>query len=120
GAAACAPPRTRRAVPAGLGSSARPTPCSSIARGGATATTTHPGSSTRRSESSSTSAPSASPRRGSSLRDDCLFCRLVREGNHFRATDGFVAVRDIHPKADVHLLVLRERHVDTFREVSEF
>jgi histidine triad (HIT) family protein len=33
---------------------------------------------------------------------------------------GFVAVRDIAPKAPVHLLVLPERHVPTFREVGEF
>ena len=37
-----------------------------------------------------------------------------------RKADGFVAVRDIAPKADFHLLVLPERHVDTFREVHEF
>ena len=36
------------------------------------------------------------------------------------ASDGFVAIRDIEPKADVHLLVLPERHVDSFREVSDF
>ena len=51
---------------------------------------------------------------------DCLFCRLAREGYHVRKLDGFVAVRDIAPKADVHLLVLPERHVDTFRDVHEF
>ena len=51
---------------------------------------------------------------------DCLFCRLVREGDHVHESDGFVAVRDIAPKADVHLLVLPERHVDTFRDVKEF
>jgi histidine triad (HIT) family protein len=61
-----------------------------------------------------------SPRRGSSLPDDCLFCRLVREGDHVRAADGFVAIRDINPKADTHLLVLPERHVDSFREVGQF
>ncbi|MGZ4354431.1 MAG: HIT domain-containing protein [Gaiellaceae bacterium] len=54
-----------------------------------------------------------------SLRDDCLFCRLVREGDHVRAADGFVAIRDIAPQADVHLLVLPEHHVDTFRDVGE-
>ena len=32
--------------------------------------------------------------------------------------DGFVAIRDINPQADVHLLVLPERHVDSFRDVS--
>ena len=55
-----------------------------------------------------------------SLPDDCLFCTLVREGDHVHATDGFVAIRDIAPKADVHLLVLPERHVDTFRDIGEF
>jgi histidine triad (HIT) family protein len=34
--------------------------------------------------------------------------------------DGFVAVEDINPKAPVHLLVLPERHVDTFKNVGEF
>jgi histidine triad (HIT) family protein len=53
-------------------------------------------------------------------RDDCLFCTLVRDGDHVHAADGFVAVRDINPQAPVHLLVLPERHVDTFREVEEF
>jgi len=37
-----------------------------------------------------------------------------------RADDGFVAIHDINPRADTHLLVLPERHVDTFREVGEF
>jgi histidine triad (HIT) family protein len=37
-----------------------------------------------------------------------------------RKTDGFAAVRDINPKAPTHLLVIPERHVDTFREVAEF
>ena len=51
---------------------------------------------------------------------ECLFCRLVAEGDHVHKADGFVAVNDINPKADVHLLVLPERHVDTFRDVGEF
>jgi histidine triad (HIT) family protein len=51
---------------------------------------------------------------------DCLFCSLYAEGDHVRKADGFAAVRDINPKAPVHLLVIPERHVDTFREVSEF
>ena len=37
-----------------------------------------------------------------------------------RSADGFVAVRDIAPKAETHLLVLPERHVPSFREVSDF
>lgn len=51
---------------------------------------------------------------------DCLFCQLVREGDHVHAAEGFVAIEDVHPKAPVHLLVLPERHVDTFKNVGEF
>jgi histidine triad (HIT) family protein len=51
---------------------------------------------------------------------DCLFCKLVREGDHVHATEGFVAVPDINPKAPVHLLVLPERHVDSFKDVGAF
>jgi len=51
---------------------------------------------------------------------DCLFCRLVREGDHVRKADGFVAINDVNPKAETHLLVIPEKHVPTFREISEF
>jgi histidine triad (HIT) family protein len=44
----------------------------------------------------------------------------VREGDHVRAADGFVAIRDINPQAETHLLVLPARHVDTFRDVGAF
>ena len=51
---------------------------------------------------------------------DCLFCRLYAEGDHVRKSGGFAAVRDLNPKAPVHLLVIPERHVETFRDVGEF
>ena len=54
------------------------------------------------------------------MRPDCLFCTLVREGDHVAKANGFVAIRDINPQAETHLLVLPERHVDTFRDVGEF
>lgn len=31
-----------------------------------------------------------------------------------------MAVRDVNPQAETHLLVLPERHVPTFREIGEF
>jgi histidine triad (HIT) family protein len=51
---------------------------------------------------------------------DCLFCRLYNEGDHVRKGQGFVAIKDINPRADVHLLVIPEKHVETFREIAEF
>lgn len=51
---------------------------------------------------------------------DCLFCRLAESGDHVLATDDFVAIRDIAPAAETHLLVLPRRHIDTFREIAAF
>jgi len=51
---------------------------------------------------------------------DCLFCKLYAEGEHVRKGDGLVAIADINPRAETHLLVIPERHVETFREIAEF
>ena len=51
---------------------------------------------------------------------DCLFCTLVREGEHVAAAPGVVAIRDIAPRAPTHLLVIPERHVESLRNVAEF
>ena len=37
-----------------------------------------------------------------------------------REAEGFVAIKDINPRAEVHLLVIPERHVPSFREIGEF
>jgi histidine triad (HIT) family protein len=54
------------------------------------------------------------------VNDDCLFCTLYREGEHVASTEGLAAIRDINPHAPAHLLVIPERHVDSFREIAEF
>ncbi|HEY2373072.1 MAG TPA: HIT domain-containing protein [Gaiellaceae bacterium] len=51
---------------------------------------------------------------------DCLFCTLFREGDHVASTDGFVAIRDINPQAEAHLLVIPERHIASFHEIAQF
>ena len=53
---------------------------------------------------------------------DCIFCRII--SGEMPATivnrrDGFLAIEDINPKADTHLLVIPERHLETFRDVGE-
>ena len=99
------------------------TSSSSIGPDAATGMTIRRGSSKHAWASSSASARRRPRRRGSSLPDetpDCLFCTLYEQGYHVAKTDGFVAIRDINPQAETHLLVLPERHVDTFREIGEF
>ena len=52
--------------------------------------------------------------------DDCLFCSIARDGSYVHKAKGFVAITDINPRAPVHVLVLPEQHVDTFREIGRF
>jgi histidine triad (HIT) family protein len=52
---------------------------------------------------------------------DCIFCKILRgelPSTEANRTDGFVAIEDINPKADVHLLVIPERHFADFREIG--
>jgi histidine triad (HIT) family protein len=53
-------------------------------------------------------------------REGCLFCSIARQGSYVHRAKGFVAINDINPQAPVHILVLPEHHVDTFRDVGEF
>src|SRR5207244_5775634 len=72
--------------------------------------------------------PCARPRRyrgGNHRRmsvQECIFCKIVR--GELPATvvnrgEGFLAIEDINPKADVHVLVIPERHIDTFSDIGE-
>lgn len=74
--------------------------------------------------SSSAFGPGVSRRKGFSLPDPgCVFCRISRDelpADVVHRTAGFLAIRDIAPKAPVHLLVIPDRHVSTFREVAAF
>jgi histidine triad (HIT) family protein len=59
---------------------------------------------------------------GNVSRPDCIFCQIYRgeaPATVVNRSDGFVAVEDINPKADVHVLVIPERHIETFREIEE-
>jgi histidine triad (HIT) family protein len=52
---------------------------------------------------------------------DCIFCKIHR--GELPATvvnqgDGLLAIEDINPKADVHLLVIPERHIETYRDIG--
>jgi histidine triad (HIT) family protein len=53
---------------------------------------------------------------------DCIFCQIVRgelPATVVNRAESFIAIEDINPKADVHLLVIPEHHLDTFRDIGE-
>lgn len=52
---------------------------------------------------------------------DCLFCRIVREevpADVVNRAPGLLAIRDIAPKAPVHVLVIPERHVTSLAAIG--
>jgi histidine triad (HIT) family protein len=52
---------------------------------------------------------------------DCLFCRIVAgevPAEHVASDEGVIAIRDIAPRAPVHVLVLPERHVTSVHELA--
>jgi histidine triad (HIT) family protein len=54
--------------------------------------------------------------------DDCIFCKIHRgelPATVVNRANGLLAIEDINPKADVHVLVIPERHIETFREIGE-
>ena len=55
-----------------------------------------------------------------SRREDCVFCDIVREGTYVAKTKGAVAIKDLNPQAQTHILIIPARHVDTFRDISKF
>jgi histidine triad (HIT) family protein len=53
---------------------------------------------------------------------DCIFCQIHRgelPATVVNRADGLLAIEDINPKADVHVLVVPERHLETFRDIDE-
>jgi histidine triad (HIT) family protein len=53
---------------------------------------------------------------------DCIFCKIHRRelpATVVNRAEGLLAIEDINPKADVHLLVVPERHIETFRDIGE-
>ena len=52
---------------------------------------------------------------------DCIFCRIARgdlPATVVHREDGLLAIEDIEPKAPVHVLVIPERHLETYRDIG--
>ncbi len=53
---------------------------------------------------------------------DCLFCKITnRELNSdiILENDKFLVFKDIHPKADVHVLIVPKKHIDSVDHITE-
>ena len=53
---------------------------------------------------------------------DCIFCKIHAgeiPSTVVNRADGLLAIEDINPRADVHLLVIPEEHIETFRDIGQ-
>ena len=53
---------------------------------------------------------------------DCLFCRMVSGEipvDKLHDDDRLFAIRDIHPRAPVHFMVIPKEHIPTLAELTE-
>ena len=53
---------------------------------------------------------------------ECLFCRIASRSlpaDIVAETDGLLAVKDIHPQAPTHLLIIPTEHIPTLAEASD-
>ena len=53
--------------------------------------------------------------------DDCIFCKIVKKeipAEMLKETPEAVIIRDIHPSAPVHYLVVSKKHIPSIKEVE--
>ncbi len=54
--------------------------------------------------------------------DTCLFCRISKRllpADIVEETDNAIVVKDIHPKAPVHVLIIPKKHIVSLAEATE-
>ena len=54
--------------------------------------------------------------------ENCIFCKIVRgeiPSTRVLETDDFIAIRDIHPAAPTHVLLIPRRHVDSVAHLED-
>ena len=54
--------------------------------------------------------------------DNCLFCKIIAgevPGDFVHQDDSCVVIRDIHPQAPTHLLVIPREHLESLEDASQ-
>lgn len=53
---------------------------------------------------------------------NCLFCQIINKqtsADIVYEDDGFIAFKDIHPKAPFHLLIVPKKHIDSVNHLEQ-
>ena len=53
--------------------------------------------------------------------DDCIFCKIIRKdipATIYYENDKVIVIKDIHPVAPVHLLIISKEHIGSIEEIT--
>lgn len=53
---------------------------------------------------------------------DCIFCKIINKqlsSDVVFENDELLVIKDIHPKAPVHLLLIPKQHIDSLNELNQ-
>ena len=54
--------------------------------------------------------------------EDCVFCKIVKKelpSDKIKETDNLIAINDINPQADTHILIIPKRHIKDVSELDD-
>ncbi|MCD6410377.1 histidine triad nucleotide-binding protein [bacterium] len=55
------------------------------------------------------------------MEKECIFCKIIRgevSSEKILEDEDFIVIKDINPKADVHLLIIPKEHITSLREFN--
>jgi len=53
-------------------------------------------------------------------KDDCIFCKIVKgeiKSEIVKSSDSFIAIKDVNPVAEGHLLIISKKHYATLLDI---
>lgn len=53
---------------------------------------------------------------------DCIFCKIANKELNSEIifeNNNIIAVKDIHPKAPIHILIIPKKHIESVKEIEE-
>lgn len=54
--------------------------------------------------------------------DDCIFCKIIKgeiPTNKIYDNEKIIAFNDINPKANIHILIIPKRHIESIKHLEE-
>lgn len=54
--------------------------------------------------------------------NDCIFCKIINKelaSEILFEDDNFIAIKDINPKAPVHLLIISKKHIESVKKIQK-